>query len=108
MRSWSGLAVICSCSMPEQKLFERDFLNRLAPPLLEPQRPGAEAADRTRPHFKDEYAPVVHAALGMNRPVPQADRNSGARDGVDDVFLHRRGRRRRRDVEGFLEERPIE
>ena len=51
-----------------------------SPLPVEPQRAGAQAADRPRGHFEHEDARLVHATLGVNRSVAQAE---GARRLVD-------------------------
>ena len=78
------------------------------PLLLKPERAGAQAADRPGRDLEDEDAPIVDAALGVNRAMREADRGRRAGDGVDDVPLHRLGRRGRRHVDRLFEERTVE
>ena len=58
----------------------------------EPQGARAEAANRPRRDFEDEHPARVDPALGMDRPVMQADgARRAARPRVDDRIAVRRG-----------------
>lgn len=90
--------------------------------LFKPQRAAAEAADWTRRHFEDEHVRLlrarlrragrsgrrVHAALGVNRSVPQADGRGRRADRFGNPPCLPGGHGRRRDVQGFLEEWTVE
>src|SRR5690349_14359582 len=91
--------------MSEQEVLEG---KQLPAALLEPQRAGAKAADRTRSHLQHEHTCVVHAALGVNRSVKQAERERGRVDGGTDRGELARRSPRRRDVNRFLEEGTVE
>src|ERR1051325_1199919 len=56
--------------MPQQHLLERGFVTG----VIEPQRARAKAADRTRGDLEDVDAPLVAAALGVDRTVVQSER----------------------------------
>ncbi len=92
--------------VPEKNLFERR--QRALAIFLEPERPGAQAADRPRGDLENVDALIVDAALRVNRSMSQADRRGRARYRIEDVPLHRIGRRRGRDVDRLFEERTVE
>ena len=72
------------------------------------QSAGTQPPDRTGGDLEDEYSLVIDAALGVDRPMRQTDGLGGSCDGLDDCRLLARSRRWRRDVDRFLEERPVE
>ena len=86
--------------MTQEQLLQRNegWPNQL-PPSRNRKRSSAQAADRTCRDFEHEHASAIHAALGVNRTVLEADRRRGARHGLDDGGAPAVRRRRRRDVD---------
>jgi hypothetical protein len=75
---------------------------------FESQHPGAQAANGARGDLQHPDARVVHAHLGMDRAVGQTKRGDGPLGGIEDRVPDGGGLAGGRQIDGFLEKRPVE
>ena len=71
------------------------------------QNTRAQSADGPRGHFEHPDAALVHAHFGMDGAASEAESFDGGAGGFDDSVLCGWIFARRRDVDGFFEERTV-
>src|ERR1051325_12189956 len=88
--------------MAQNQFFQTDGCSFL--PRNKRERRRAHSANRASGNFNRPNAAFIDAKFGMHRPVGKAECGDGLARATANRFLSLRGKKRRRDINRFLEE----